>query len=74
MLSFLPGPGFAFHARDRDGVDRFAVTQKKNARHLSSVALRGVVDQTVLMATPPIRQSLPDPPTSRPRVNWPVVS
>src|SRR5436309_9200579 len=36
----------------------------KNATHVSSVALCGVVDRTALIATPPIRQSLPDPPTS----------
>src|SRR2546422_171046 len=36
----------------------------KNASHVSKVALHGVVDRTALIATPPIRQSLPDPPTS----------
>src|SRR5437667_5101908 len=36
--------------------------RKKIVRHVSSVALRRMVDRTALIATPPIRQSLPDPP------------
>src|SRR2546425_1173786 len=38
----------------------------KNARHLSRVAHRSIVDRTALMATPPMRESLPDPPHRAP--------